>query len=130
MTTATPLDYPMIGLAGLFAASGTLHLVRPEVFEPIVPERLPRRRTVELSGVAELVCAAGLWHPRTRRVAGLASAAVLAGVFPANVKMSVDAGRRAARKKTPKSSAFFAGTLARLPLQWPLIRVALRAAGR
>jgi uncharacterized membrane protein len=126
-----PLDLPIAGLAGLFLASGALHLVRPQVYEPLIPPALPApRRIVEASGVAELVCAAGLLHPRTRTVAGLASAALLVGVLPGNVQMTLDAGRRAARKKEPRSAAFFAGTVARLPLQWPMIRTALRAAGR
>ena len=126
-----PLDARIAGLAGLFLASGTLHLVRPQVFEPLVPPALPaHRRIVEVSGVAELVCAAGLLHPRTRAVAGLASAALLVGVLPGNVQMSLDAGRRALRRREPRSAAFFAGTLGRLPLQWPLIRTAIRASGR
>ena len=64
----------------------------------------------------------------TRPAAGWASAALLLGVLPANVQMSVDHGRRARRKDTPQAVGFFAGTLARLPLQWPLVRTALRAA--
>ena len=41
------------GLAGLFLTSGTLHLVRPQLFEPIVPRSLPSRRGLVLaSGVA------------------------------------------------------------------------------
>lgn len=126
--SSSRLDLPLAGLAALFLGSGTLHLVRPQVFEPIVPSALPdARKVVEVSGVAEIVCGLGLLHPKTRRIAGLASAALLVGVFPANVQMSVDAGRRANRKRTPKSAGFFAGTVARLPLQWPMIKVALRA---
>ncbi|OIJ27815.1 DoxX family protein [Nocardioides luteus] len=126
--SSSRLDLPLVGLAALFLGSGTLHLVRPQVFEPIVPPQLPdARKVVEVSGVAEIVCALGLLHPKTRRIAGLASAALLVGVFPANVQMSVDAGKRANRKRTAKSAGFFAGTLARLPLQWPMIKVALRA---
>jgi uncharacterized membrane protein len=126
--TTSSLDLPLAGLAALFLGSGTLHLVRPQVFEPIVPPQLPEaRKVVEVSGVAEIVCGLGLLHPRTRRIAGLASAALLVGVFPANVQMSVDAGKRANRKRTAKSAGFFAGTLARLPMQWPMIKVALRA---
>ena len=49
------------------------------------------REVIYASGVAELICAVGLLHPRTRRLAGLASAAVLVGVFPGNIKMAVDA---------------------------------------
>ena len=128
MRTESSLDLPLVGLAALFLGSGTLHLVRPQVFEPIVPPQLPEpRKVVEVSGVAEIVCGLGLLHPKTRRIAGLASAALLIGVFPANVQMSVDAGKRANRKRTPKSGAFFAGTVARLPLQLPMIKVALRA---
>jgi len=126
--SSSRLDLPLAGLAALFLGSGTLHLVRPQVFEPIVPTALPdARKVVEVSGVAEIVCGLGLLHPKTRRIAGLASAALLVGVFPANVQMSVDAGKRANRKRTPKSAGFFAGTVARLPLQWPMIKVALRA---
>lgn len=126
--SSSRLDLPLAGLAALFLGSGTLHLVRPQVFEPIVPPQLPdARKVVEVSGVAEIVCGLGLLHPKTRRIAGLASAALLVGVFPANVQMSVDAGKRANRKRTPKSAGFFAGTVARLPLQWPMIKVALRA---
>ena len=79
------------------------------------------------SGVAELACAAGLIAPATRSVAGWSSAALLAGVFPANLQMTLDRGRRAPRKRTTPAVAAFAGTVARLPVQWPLIRIALRA---
>ena len=127
-----PLDKATVGLATLFATSGVIHLVRPQVFESIIPKPLVgyRRELVYASGVAEIACAAGLLHPSTRKAAGLASAALLVAVFPANVQMSASQGRRAQRKGTPQAQAFFAGTLARLPLQWPLIRTALRAAGR
>lgn len=126
--SSSRLDLSLVGLAALFLGSGTLHLVRPQVFEPIVPPQLPEpRKMVEVSGVAEIVCGLGLLHPKTRRIAGLASAALLVGVFPANVQMSVDAGKRASRKRTAKAAGFFAGTVARLPLQLPMIKVALRA---
>lgn len=129
--TVAPLTKDIAGLAALFIASGTTHLVRPQVFEPLVPRALPRRReVVHASGVAELVCAAGLLHPRTRRLAGWASAALLVAVFPGNVQMGISHGARAARRRTPGARASFAATVARLPVQWPLIRTALRAAGR
>nr|WP_171243111.1 MauE/DoxX family redox-associated membrane protein [Knoellia sp. DB2414S] len=119
------------GLAALFATSGTTHLVKPEVFEPLVPKSLPRRREiVYLSGVAELVCAAGLVHPRTRRYAGWASAALLVAVAPGNVQMSANYGKRAQRRQDTSSRVAFAATLARLPLQLPLIRTALKASRR
>ena len=131
MAATPPLTRDVTGLAALLATSGVVHLVRPEVFEGIVPHVLPHRRAlVYASGVAELLCAAGLLLPATRRPAGYASAALLLAVFPANVQMSVDHGRRAQRRGDPASRAAFAATLARLPLQVPMIRTALRAAGR
>ncbi|MGD8149507.1 DoxX family protein [Ornithinimicrobium sp. Y1694] len=118
-------------LASAFLASGTIHLVRPQVFEPIIPRALPAHRELVLaSGVAEIVCGAGLLAPRTRRAAGAASAALLVAIWPANVQMSVSYGRRAARTGRPSDLAAFVATLARLPLQVPLIRIALGAARR
>ena len=85
----TKLPKDLQGLVALFAASGILHLVRPQVFETIVPRQLPfRRGLVYASGAAELACAAALIHPRTRRAAGWASAALLVSIFPANVVRS------------------------------------------
>lgn len=129
--TTPPLSKDVAGLAALFLTSGVTHLAKPEVFEPLVPNALPRRReVVYASGVAELVCAAGLLHPRTRRLAGWASAALLVAIVPGNVQMSANHAKRAQRKQTTGAKAMFAGTVARLPLQIPLIRTALRAAGR
>jgi uncharacterized membrane protein len=110
------------GLALLFGVLGTLHFVKPEPFEQIVPRALPRKKElVYASGLAELACAAGLLHPRTRRVAGLVSAGLLVAVFPANVQMAANLQRKGSR--SAKAVAW-----ARLPLQLPLIRWALRAA--
>ncbi len=109
-------------LAVILGGSGVLHLVRPQTFEPMVPAFVPAHREVVLgSGVAELVCAAGLLHPRTRRLAGWASAALLVGVYPANLKMAGDAVKGDDRRLQ-------AATLGRLPLQVPLVRRALRVA--
>jgi uncharacterized membrane protein len=117
------------GLAALFAASGSLHLVRPQVFEPMVPRQLPAPRAlVYASGVAELACAAGLLHPATRKAAGWASAVLLVGVFPGNLQMALTAGKRA--RRGTGSRAIQVATLLRLPLQVPLVRTALKATGR
>ena len=110
-------------IAIAFTASGVTHLVRPQVFEPIVPRFLGNPRTlVHLSGVAELTCAAALVVPRTRAVGAVASAALLAAVFPANVKMAADAASAARRRPSPTRNALAAATIVRLPLQWPMIR--------
>jgi uncharacterized membrane protein len=110
-------------LAAIFAVSGTLHLVAPGLYEDIVPRRLPRRRQlVHASGVAELACAVGL--TAGARWAGPLSAATLVAVWPANVQMALDATRAG------RPAVVQAGLWARVPLQIPLIRTALRAGGR
>jgi hypothetical protein len=47
-------------------------------------------------------------------------------VFPGNVKMALDAQR--SRRESSRAKVVRTGTLLRLPLQWPMIRIALRAA--
>jgi uncharacterized membrane protein len=109
-------------LAGIFTVSGVVHLVRPELYEPLMPSWVPAHREVILgSGVAELACAAGLAVPATRRPAGLASAVLLVGVFPGNMKMALDSLRT-------RNTAFKVAAFARLPLQVPMIRSAMKAA--
>lgn len=112
-----------MGLAALLAGAGVLHFVRPAPFARIVPKALPAKtELVYASGVAELTCAALLAAPRTRRLGGFGAAALLLAVFPANVQMAVDVVR-----SPTTSTAFKVGVVARLPLQWPLLRAALRA---
>lgn len=107
-----------------FLGSGTLHLVRPQVYEPMMPSWVPRHRDVVVgSGVAEIVLALGLLAPPTRRAAGWGSVALLLGVYPANLKMAADA-------LAGDNTALKAATVARLPLQWPMIRAALAATRR
>lgn len=115
-------------LAGLLAAAGVTHFVAPRQYDATIPRALPGtpRTWTYASGAAELALAAGVALPRTRRVAGLATAAFFVGVFPANVKMAVDWRNRPAPLK--------AAALARLPLQVPLVLwargVARRGEGR
>jgi len=110
-------------LAGLLAGMGVAHFAAPTPFTRIVPKALPKPELlVAASGAAELACAALVAHPRTRRVGGWASAALLLAVFPANVQMALDSGRG--------SSAYRAATWARLPLQAPLIWWAAAVAQR
>ena len=111
-------------IAALLAGSGVLHLARPEVYRALIPRPLGDPDPWILwSGVAELACAAGLAVPRTRRLAGLASAGLFVGVFPANVTMTVRAVR--SRRASP---GYKAATVARLPLQVPLVTHSLKIA--
>ena len=99
----------------LYGAAGVAHFVRPQVFDQIVPTRLPGavRWWTYASGVAELAVAGLMARPETRRTAGYASAALLVAVFPANVKMAWDWRDQSARRR--------AIAYGRLPLQLPLI---------
>jgi len=117
--TSVPIGTKIV--AGVFLASGIVHLVRPQVYEPLVPRALPARRAIIVgSGVAELVCAAGLlsrqpWAPA-------ASSALLVAVWPGNVTMAV-AWQRSEKVSPPMKAVAWA----RLPLQLPLIRWAWRS---
>ncbi|MFJ6852756.1 DoxX family protein [Streptomyces sp. NPDC091271] len=110
-------------LAGLLAAAGVAHFAVPEPFDAIVPRALPGspRSWTRASGAVELMLAAGLAVPRTRRLSARASALLFVGVFPANVKMAYDWRDRPAPAR--------ALAYGRLPLQIPLYLWA-RAAGR
>lgn len=120
-TNAEPMPWGTKGLIGAFTLSGVVHMVKPQVFYPLIPPELgsPKALTYA-SGVAELACAAGLasrqpWAPK-------ATAAVLAGVWVGNWWMAIEATR--AKRRQP---ALIIGSWARVPLQIPMIRAALRS---
>src|SRR3954451_8107522 len=82
----------LLGLT--FLVAGTLHFLRPRVYESIMPRYLPKHRElVYASGVAEIAGGAGLLHRRTARPAGWWLIATLIAIFPANVEMAVHAER-------------------------------------
>ena len=132
MAPVPALTKDVIGLASAFLVSGVIHLARPQVFEPTIPRQLPApRQLVYVSGIAEIACAVGMLVPSTRRYAGWASAALLLAVWPANGQMLATAHVRAQRDPADTRKQVERGVmLARLPLQIPLIRTALKAAGR
>lgn len=109
-------------LARLLAGSAVAHFALPQPFDKIVPAWLPgRARTwTEVSGAMELLLAAGVAAPRTRRLSAYAAAGFFAAVFPANVKMAYDWRHR----PTPLKAAAYG----RLPLQLPLVLWARRVA--
>ena len=108
-----------MGLA--FATSGLIHLVRPTVFESMIPRALGRPTAlVEVSGVAELICAAGLLGGR--RWAGPASVGVLLAVWPGNLQMALDVTAAAG----PGDQLKVAAVWARLPLQLPMMWAAMQ----
>jgi uncharacterized membrane protein len=77
-------------LAAFFIASGANHFAMGRAYRQIVPPPLQGRArvVVHVSGVAEVLCGAGVLLPRTRRAAGVGLIALLAAVFPANLYMA------------------------------------------
>ena len=115
-----------LGLSALLGFAGVAHFVRPQFFDPIVPDWMPgsARTTTYVSGVVELAAAVLVANPRTRRFGGWFAAATFIGVFPANVQSALDGGMSGL--EPPLDSPVVAW--ARLPLQFPLIAWAIAVA--
>jgi uncharacterized membrane protein len=106
-------------VAAAFTLSGALHLIHPSTFTSIVPHFLPfATALVYASGLAELICAYGLW--RRRRWAGLAATALLLVIWPANLQAAVTA--QDGHDLTTQLVSWI-----RFPLQIPLIWLALQS---
>ena len=112
-----------LALAAFMAGAGVAHFVIPGFYEKIIPRWLGHERDlVRWSGVAELLCAALVAVPRTRRVGAWTTLVLLVLVYPANIQMAVDAG-------APHDPESWAAWL-RLPLQVPMWVWASRVARR
>jgi uncharacterized membrane protein len=110
-------------LGAMFAASGIVHLVRPQAFAAIMPRAIPdrhHRNLIYLSGLAELVCAVGLFRRSTW--ATPASVALLGAVLPANLQMALDAGSG----RNPGAADTRLLAWGRLPMQLPMVWAALQ----
>ncbi len=107
-------------MGGMLLGMGTLHFVAPKPFDSIIPAELPgsARFYTYASGVGELGTGALLLVPRTRRLGGLAAAALFLAVFPGNVNM--------VRLWWDKPWPMRLVAIARLPLQIPMITQALK----
>lgn len=112
------------GMALALVAMGVVHFVAPAGFERIVPRVLGHARLlVYVSGAAEIASGVLVAVPRTRRTGALLAAATIVAVYPANWQMAFDAG-------FPPRHALGWGAWLRLPLQVPMVWVALRVARR
>lgn len=122
MTSSSRSRDPFV-LAALLGGAGVLHFARPSLFRSMVPAPLPRKHELVLaSGAVEVAAAGLLLHPSTRRAGGAVALGLFAGVWPANLQMTIDALRK------PGPRWYAAATIARLPLQIPLLRMSARLA--
>ncbi len=79
----------LVVLAVAYAAAGVLHLTLPGPFVSITPSWVPWPQTViQVTGLCELLGAAGLLIPRTRKLAAVMLALYAVCVFPANIKQA------------------------------------------
>jgi uncharacterized membrane protein len=74
-------------MAGFYLAAGTVHLIAPDRFVPIVPDFVPMPREVVLAtGLCEIAGGLALLTKRLRWLAGVLLATYAVFVFPANIK--------------------------------------------
>jgi uncharacterized membrane protein len=95
-----------------FVIAGVLHFVIPRSYRKIVPPWVSAPAAmVYASGVAEIAGGVGMMVPAGRRFAGWWLIATMAGVFPANVHMAMNA------KDFPAVPGGAVSLWARLPFQ-------------
>jgi uncharacterized membrane protein len=105
-----------------FALGGIAHFAFTRVEERIVPPYVPwHHATVLISGVFELLGAAGLMFVRTRRAAGWGLFALTIAVTPANIYML---------QKPDLFRIPYWVLVARLPLQAALLALILRVSSQ
>ena len=85
-------DHARRGLGAAMIVAGLSHLARPEPFLQHLPDWMPwRDATVAVSGLVEMALGVLMYWPRSLRDRlGLALAAYLVAVFPANVYVAVE----------------------------------------
>ena len=109
-------------LALFLGFAGIVHFASPSFFNDIVPPWLPPSRIfwTYISGVVELITAALLLRPSTRRTGAIAAVWLFIAVYPANLYMVWD------WRNEPATQQFI--SWARLPFQFLFIWVALKIA--
>ena len=102
-------------LAFFLGFAGIMHFANPSFFNDIVPPWLPPTASfwTYISGVAELLTAALLIRPATRRTGAIAAVWLFIAVYPSNIYMVWD------WRNEPASQQFI--SWARLPFQFLFI---------
>lgn len=77
-------------LAPLYLLAGIVHLLRPDIFAPLMPPGIPQPHAVILlTGIAEIAGASALFVPRLRAFAGVMLALYALCVYPLNIQHAV-----------------------------------------
>ena len=86
-----PAARARVGLTLFFLFTGLGHFIRTEEMARMVPPPVPYRvGIIYVTGVLELLGAAGVWVPRLTRLTGLCLILMLAALLPANVYSAVN----------------------------------------
>ena len=77
-------------MAAFYIGGGSLHLIRPKFYLPMMPSYLPAHELLVLvSGLVEISLGVALLVPASRPYAAWAVIALLVAVFPANVNVAL-----------------------------------------
>ena len=115
---------PLRGFCGgLFILTGTLHFLKPKMYEAIMPPYIPaHREMVRASGVAEMAGGVGVLVPGLAKPARWWLLATLVAVFPANVHMALNADDITGLPPVPRWMLW-----ARLPFQAAFAALVMKA---
>lgn len=80
-----PTYASVVLIAAWMIAGGFGHFLKPDMFYPIVPDFLPKKLVVYVSGAPELIIGFAVLWPRTRAVAGLGFALLCTAFLPLHV---------------------------------------------
>ena len=115
---------PLRGFCGgLFIFTGTLHFLKPKMYEAIMPPYIPSHREMVLaSGAAEMAGGVGVLLPGLAKPARWWLLATLVAVFPANLHMAVNADEIKGLPPVPRWMLW-----ARLPFQAVFAALVIKA---
>jgi len=86
------LTYFVYLMGGAYILAGINHFWHEYFYVKIIDGFLPYPRLlVYISGVAEVLCGAGLLFPSTCKAAAWGTIALLIAIFPANIRMAIQA---------------------------------------